>query len=52
MTRVPPAGALHTYFKRAEPPQVAEGFVGVERVPWRAAYASEAARALAGQYLV
>ena len=47
-----PAVALHTYFKRAEPPQAAEGFARVVRVPWRAAFASEAAQALAGQYLV
>jgi bifunctional polynucleotide phosphatase/kinase len=47
-----PAVALHTYFKRAESPQAAEGFAGVERVPWCATFASEAARALAGQYLV
>ena len=47
-----PAVALHTHFNRAEPPQATEGFAGVERVPWRAAYASEVVRVLAGQYLV
>ena len=47
-----PAVALHTYFKRYQVPHATEGFARVVRVPWCAAFASEAARALAGQYLV
>ena len=47
-----PAVALHTYFKRWQLPHAAEGFARVIRVPWRAAYASEAVLTLAKQYLV
>jgi len=47
-----PTVAMHTYFKRAEHPQIDEGFTSVIRVPWRARFTSEEVRALAGQYLV
>lgn len=43
---------MHTYFKRAEPPQMVEGFTSIMKVPWRAKFTSEEIRALAGQYLV
>ena len=47
-----PKVAMHTYFKRAEPPQMVEGFKSIMKVPWRAKFTSEEVRTLAGQYLV